>query len=143
MLANAIAEMRTYGEGFVIADQAPCLLDMSAIRNTNTKIILRLPDFADRELVGKAAGLNDHQITELGRLEKGVAAIMQSDWIEPVLCKIDMFDKKCEWRSDGRIEPKERIDENVEESLLECIMNKEIYRKGDRIDMQLSLIHIS
>lgn len=136
MLANAIAEMRTYGEGFVIADQAPCLLDMSAIRNTNTKIILRLPDFADRELVGKAAGLNDHQITELGRLEKGVAAIMQSDWIEPVLCKIDMFDKKCEWRSDGRIEPKERIDENVEESLLECIMNREIYRKGDRTDMQ-------
>ncbi len=44
MLANAIAEMRTYGEGFVIADQAPGLLDMSVIRNTNTKIIMRLPD---------------------------------------------------------------------------------------------------
>lgn len=40
MLANAIAEMRTYGEGFIIADQAPGLLDMSVIRNTNTKIIL-------------------------------------------------------------------------------------------------------
>ena len=37
MLANAIAEMRTYGEGFIIADQAPGLLDMSVIRNTNTK----------------------------------------------------------------------------------------------------------
>lgn len=33
MLANAIAEMRTYGEGFIIADQAPGLLDMSVIRN--------------------------------------------------------------------------------------------------------------
>ncbi len=42
MLANSIAEMRTYGEGFVIADQSPGLLDMSVIRNTNTKIILRL-----------------------------------------------------------------------------------------------------
>lgn len=30
MLANAIAEMRTYGEGFIIADQAPGLLDMSS-----------------------------------------------------------------------------------------------------------------
>ena len=39
MLANSIAEMRTYGEGFVIADQSPGLLDMSVIRNTNTKII--------------------------------------------------------------------------------------------------------
>ena len=26
MLTNAIAEMRTYGEGFIIADQAPGLL---------------------------------------------------------------------------------------------------------------------
>lgn len=51
MLANAIAEMRTYGEGFIIADQAPGLLDMSVIRNTNTKIILRLPDEEDRKLV--------------------------------------------------------------------------------------------
>ena len=42
MLANSIAEMRTYGEGFVIADQSPGLLDMSVIRNTNTKLILRL-----------------------------------------------------------------------------------------------------
>ena len=39
MLANAIAEMRTYGEGFIIADQAPGLLDMAVIRNTNTKIM--------------------------------------------------------------------------------------------------------
>jgi hypothetical protein len=29
MLSNAIAEMRTYGEGFIIADQSPGLLDMS------------------------------------------------------------------------------------------------------------------
>ena len=58
MLANAIAEMRTYGEGFIIADQAPGLMDLSVIRNTNTKIIMRLPDFSDRELVGKSANLN-------------------------------------------------------------------------------------
>ena len=44
MLSNSIAELRTYGEGFIIADQSPNLLDMSVIRNTNTKIILRLPD---------------------------------------------------------------------------------------------------
>ena len=68
MLANSIAEMRTYGEGFVIADQSPGLLDMSVIRNTNTKIILRLPDFTDRELVGKAAGLNDDQIIDVNEI---------------------------------------------------------------------------
>jgi DNA helicase HerA-like ATPase len=92
MLANSIAEIRTYGEGFIIADQSPGMIDMSAIRNTNTKIILRLPDLSDRELVGKAAGLTDDQIVELTKLETGVAAIYQNDWLEPVLCKIDKFE---------------------------------------------------
>lgn len=88
MLTNAIAEMRTYGEGFIIADQSPGLLDMSVMRNTNTKIIMRLPEYSDRELVGRAAGLNDEQITELAKLTKGVAAVYQNDWLEAVLCKV-------------------------------------------------------
>lgn len=96
MLANSIAEMRTYGEGFMIADQAPGLMDMSVIRNTNTKIILRLPDMSDRELVGRAAGLNDEQIIELSRLKTFVAAVYQNNWLEPVLCKIDCNFKKSE-----------------------------------------------
>ena len=84
--------MRTYGEGFIIADQSPGLLDMSVIRNTNTKIILRLPEKSDRELVGFAAGLNDEQIDEISKLKKGVAAVYQNDWVEPVLVKI----RKCD-----------------------------------------------
>lgn len=94
MLANAIAEMRTYGEGFIIADQSPGLMDMSVIRNTNTKIIMRLPDESDRRLVGRAAGLSDSQIEELSRLDRGVAAISQSGWLEPILCKVDEFKDK-------------------------------------------------
>lgn len=139
MLANSIAEMRTYGEGFVIADQSPGLLDMSAIRNTNTKIILRLPDYSDRELVGKAAGLTDNQIVELAKLEKGVAAVSQSDWLEPVLCKIDKYEQSgesliiCHNKSAGSTCVNTDI---VEKSLLDCIMKKEIYRKGDRVDIK-------
>lgn len=91
MLANTIAEIRTYGEGFIIADQAPALLDLSVIRNTNTKIIMRLPDKDDRELVGKAANLNENQIIELAKLQTGVAAIYQNNWVEPVLCKVKEF----------------------------------------------------
>lgn len=88
LLANSIAEMRTFGEGFIIADQSPGLLDMSVIRNTNTKIILRLPEQSDRELVGLAASLSAEQIKEISKLERGVAAIYQNDWVEPVLVKI-------------------------------------------------------
>ena len=94
MLANAIAEMRTYGEGFIIVDQSPGLMDMSVIRNTNTKVILRLPDATDRELVGKAANLNEDQIIELAKLKTGVSAVYQNNWIEPVLCHVDEWDEK-------------------------------------------------
>lgn len=92
MIANAIAEMRTYGEGFIIADQYPGLLDMAAIRNTNTKIIMRLPDKGDRELVGYAANLDDDQIKELAKLPCGVAAVYQNEWVQPVLCKVKLYD---------------------------------------------------
>lgn len=91
MLSNSIAEMRTYGEGFIIVDQSPNMLDMSVIRNTNTKIILRLPEQSDRELVGKSIGLNENQISELAKLETGIATVYQNDWLEPVLCKINHY----------------------------------------------------
>ena len=92
MISNAIAEMRTYGEGFMIVDQSPNAVDMSAIRNTNTKIIMRLPEENDRKMAGKSAALKEEQINEIARLPKGVAVVYQNDWIEAVLCKINKFD---------------------------------------------------
>ncbi len=89
MIANSIAEMRSYGEGFIIADQSPGLLDISVIRNTNTKIILRLPEAGDRELAGTTMGLTPKQIYEISRLKTGVCAVYQKDWLEAVLCQID------------------------------------------------------
>jgi len=89
MISNSIAEMRTFGEGFIIVDQSPTSVDISAIKNTNTKIIMRLPEISDCEVVGHSIGLNDEQIMELSRLNKGVAAIYQNNWLEAVLTKID------------------------------------------------------
>lgn len=94
MISNAIAEMRTYGEGFIIADQSPNAIDISAIRNTNTKIIMRLPDEEDRQLAGRSAALKDEQLDEIAKLPKGVAVVYQNDWLEPVLCKIHKYEGK-------------------------------------------------
>lgn len=96
MISNAIAEMRTFGEGFVIVDQSPCAVDISAIRNTNTKIIMRLPDESDRRLAGKSAGLKDEQLDEIAKLPQGVAVVYQNDWVDPVLCKIRKYKGKEE-----------------------------------------------
>lgn len=138
MIANAIAEMRTYGEGFIIADQAPGLMDMSVIRNTNTKIIMRLPDKGDRELVGKAANLDDDQIGELAKLPRGVAAIYQNEWIQPILCKVERY-KGAEKQYSFDVSANMEIIRNNEEvsgSLLKCIMDNELFQKGDKEDLR-------
>lgn len=138
MISNAIAEMRTYGEGFVIVDQSPGLLDMSAIRNTNTKIIMRLPDQGDRELVGRAANLNDDQIAEIAKLPCGVAAIYQNEWIQPVLCKVDQYEgdnERYRYTPQGDVFCTD-ITNATSASLLEFIMNKELFRDGDRADIR-------
>lgn len=134
--SNAIAEMRTYGEGFIIADQAPGLMDLSVIRNTNTKIIMRLPDFSDRDLVGKSANLNDDQIIELAKLPKGVAAVYQNEWIQPVLCKVE----KVEYDSNtfqntfvGSATPKSFKVDNVKSVILDYLITNWM-SEGNHID---------
>ncbi len=139
MLANAIAEMRTYGEGFIIADQAPGLLDMTVIRNTNTKIIMRLPEYSDRELVGRAAGLKDDQIVELSKLNKGVAAIYQNDWIESVLCKVNKYS------SDGlefKFETSPTEYRDIKGEIISRLIGKDLMHLIDTVDEELIVSNI-
>ena len=147
MLSNAIAEMRTYGEGFIIADQSPNAVDVSAIRNTNTKIIMRLPDEVDRRLAGKAAALKDEQLDEIAKLPKGVAVVYQNDWIEPVLCKVNKFEGKEKQYNYAR-EYTEKIDEcKLKQELLKLLLktkvNQEITPNIEYIDNTLTKSKLS
>jgi len=90
-IANSMAEMRTYGEGFIIADQSPSMLDLATIRNTNTKIIMALPEKDDRETAGKSIGLDDKHIEEISKLKTGEAIVYQSGWEEAVKAKIEEY----------------------------------------------------
>lgn len=90
-IANSMAEMRTYGEGFIIADQSPSMLDLAAIRNTNTKIVMSLPEKEDREVAGKAVGLDYKHIEEISRLKTGEAIVFQTGWEEAVKSKIEYY----------------------------------------------------
>ena len=125
MISNAIAEMRTYGEGFVIVDQSPSAVDISAIRNTNTKIVMRLPDEEDRRLVGKAAGLKDDQLDEITKLPKGVAVVYQNDWVEPVLCKIQKYKgEESEYKYEATVHTDESTARLKKSFLLFLLRNK-------------------
>lgn len=131
MLTNAIAEVRTYGEGFIIADQAPGLLDLSVIRNTNTKIIMRLPEEEDRKLVGKSANIMDEQIAELSKLPTGVAAIYQNNWIEPVLCQIT-YQNNGEARYQSVLSGNRNPAQQQKQHLIRALVQKQ---SGEKMEM--------
>lgn len=91
MISNSIAEMRTYGEGFIIVDQSPSLLDTSAIRTTNTKIVMALPEGSDRTTAGKSMALSEDQTEQIAKQHVGEAIVYQNSWEEAVQCKIHEY----------------------------------------------------
>ena len=147
MISNAIAEMRTYGEGFVIVDQSPSAVDISAIRNTNTKIIMRLPDEADRRLAGKSAGLKDEQLDEIAKLPKGVAVVYQNDWVDPVLCKIRKYkgqEERFEYKPSGVVDKTTiRLKRKILEAVLKTRVKNPIASDIESIKVLLPKAEIS
>ena len=139
MLSNAIAEMRTYGEGFIIADQSPSAVDISAIRNTNTKIIMRLPDETDRRLAGKAAGVTNEQLEEIAKLPKGVAVVYQNDWLEPVLCKIHHFSEE---EKPYQYEPQNQLSDEkkaFQQHIADLLFSQKTKKQLDLIEISKSI----
>lgn len=139
MISNAIAEMRTYGEGFIIVDQSPSAVDVAAIRNTNTKIIMRLPDEQDRRMAGKSAGLKDEQLDEIAKLPKGVAVVYQNNWIEPVLCKIQKYrgnERKYQYdKATVKGGSTFEITESAKADILKALLDK---IAGEKLDMNIA-----
>lgn len=122
MLSNSMAEMRSSGESFIIVDQSPSKVDLSAIRNTNTKIVLRLPEYADRENIGGAMNLSEVQIGELAKLPTGVAAVYQNNWMGAVLVKLPCFPVSEEFFSEPQMEEPSEVDE-----LIRTLARRELY----------------
>jgi hypothetical protein len=91
LLANAFAEMRAYGEGIIVADQAPSDLSTAVLRNTNLKIAHRLLYERDCEAMGEAMGLSDEQMKQLRLLRPGQCVITTPQEPTPALCQIDQI----------------------------------------------------
>ncbi|MGW7438503.1 ATP-binding protein [Streptomyces sp. NPDC054849] len=75
MFTDMLAEMRAYGEGFVVADQVPVKLAPDVVKNSNVKILHRLVAADDRAVVSAAVNLTDRQSRHLGLLPPGVAVV--------------------------------------------------------------------
>lgn len=88
LFVDMLAEIRSRGEGFIIAEQLPSKLVPEAIKNTNLKIMHRLTARDDREVLGAAMSLDERQSRFATTLEQGQAIIFREGLTEPALVRI-------------------------------------------------------
>lgn len=89
---NMLAEIRSYGQGFIIADQIPNKLAPEALKNTNLKIMHRIVATDDRDSMGGAMNLDDVQKRHVTALGTGRAIVYAERMEQPYHLAI-MYDK--------------------------------------------------
>lgn len=87
---NMLAEIRSYGQGIMIADQIPTKLAEDTIKNTNLKIIHRTLAKEDREIMGNAMNMTAEQIEYLSSLKRGFAAVYAEGDSRPKCVKMPL-----------------------------------------------------
>ena len=89
---NMLAEIRSYGQGFIIADQIPNKLAPEALKNTNLKVMHRIVAVDDRDSMGGAMNLDDVQKRHVTALGQGRAIVYAEKMEQPFHLAI-IFDK--------------------------------------------------
>jgi hypothetical protein len=103
--ASLLSEIRAYGQGIMIADQAPVRLAPDVIKNTNLKIAHRIVSKDDRVALAGAMSMNDQQTEALSTLHTGEAAVFSEGDDAPVLIHVtpskdNLADR---WPEDGDV----------------------------------------
>lgn len=86
---NMIAEMRSYGQGVIIAEQIPSKLAPDVIKNSSNKIIQRIVSADDQSLIANTIGIKPEDSVYLGSLTTGVALCHKEGMSLPVYVFID------------------------------------------------------
>ena len=103
---------------------------------------MRLPDENDRRFVGKAAGLDDDQIDEIAKLPRGVAAVYQNDWIEPVLCKISLYKAKDEIYQYQAVTKLNTSTNYVKKHMIELLFQKRMH-SSIKVDIEKLVVELN
>ena len=101
--ANLLAEIRTYGQGIIVADQVPVKLAPEVIKNTNLKIVHRLVAQDDRTVLAGAMAMNEHQASSLATFKIGEAAVFAEGDDAPLLVKVPKEKDNDAWPDNDRV----------------------------------------
>jgi len=109
---NLLAEIRTFGQGIVIADQIPTKLASDTIKNTNLKIVHRTVAQDDRETIGKAMNMSQEQTEYLSSLRRGYAAVYAEGDSRPKYVKIPLLESEYSMeRNEVLTEVRQKLDD--------------------------------
>lgn len=74
-LEDMIAEIRSYGTGIIIADQAPTKVGRNIVANTNVKVVFKLVEKENKDAISTATNMEQADYDRLGRLGVGEAML--------------------------------------------------------------------
>lgn len=86
---NMIAEMRSYGQGVIVAEQIPTKLAPDVIKNSSNKIVQRLVAIDDQTVIANTIGISSDDSMQLGTLCTGKALCHKEGMSKPV--KVDII----------------------------------------------------
>ena len=88
---NMIAEMRSYGQGVIVAEQIPTKLAPDVIKNSSTKIVQRIVSADDQQAIANTIGITGDDAIQLGFLKTGYAYCHKEGMVLPA--SVHIIDK--------------------------------------------------
>lgn len=91
---NMLAEMRSYGQGVIVAEQIPSKLAPEVIKNSSNKIIHRIVAKDDQEVIANTIGVYPEDAIYLGNQKVGYALCHKEGMEKPVRVKVNEISSK-------------------------------------------------
>ena len=83
LVKRMLAEIRSYGVGIVIADQSPRKVSTDVVALTDMKMVFRLVESVDKQIIGDSTNMSDTQIQRMSKLKPGEAFLFFNKLDEP------------------------------------------------------------
>lgn len=95
-LSNMMAEIRAYGEGFIIVDQSPNKVAEDVVSNSSTKIVHRLDNKKDIDMIENSLVMRDMSKIISG-LKQGDAIVRTEGMMKPIKVEMDKTTKDSDY----------------------------------------------
>lgn len=83
LVKRMLAEIRSYGVGIVIADQSPRKVSTDVVALTDMKMVFRLVESEDKQIIGNSTNMTEAQIQRMAKLKPGEAFLFFNKLDEP------------------------------------------------------------